>query len=106
MKIVQNPQRNRYNGAIMNGEEAFNELAKGNIKSSAFDLNGLWSPRYTLHKTYAGLRDAYRYTGKRKALDIEIKYAEWAESILSKLDDAQTQKMLGTEFGGMNEVLV
>ncbi len=106
LKIVQDAHRNGYLGAIMNGEDAFNEVAKGNIKSSAFDLNGLWSPWYTLHKTYAGLRDAYRYTGNRKALDIEIKYAEWAASILSKLDDAQTQKMLGTEFGGMNEVLV
>jgi DUF1680 family protein len=106
LKIVQDAHRNGYLGAIMNGEQAFNEVAGGNIRSSAFDLNGLWSPWYTLHKTYAGLRDAYRYTGNRKALDIEIKYAEWAQSILAKLDDAQTQKMLGTEFGGMNEVLV
>ena len=106
LKIVQDAHKNGYLGAIMNGEDAFNELAKGNIRSGGFDLNGLWSPWYTLHKTYAGLRDAYRYTGNRKALDVEIKYAEWAESLLSKLDDAQTQKMLNTEFGGMNEVLV
>jgi len=106
LKIVQDAHRDGYVGAIMNGEQALEDMAKGNIKSTAFDLNGLWSPWYTLHKTYAGLRDAYHYTGNRKALDIEIKYAEWAESILSKLDDAQTQKMLGTEFGGMNEVLV
>jgi uncharacterized protein len=106
LKLVQDAHKNGYTGAIMGGEEAFDELAKGNIRSGAFDLNGLWSPWYTLHKTYAGLRDAYRFTGNRKALDVEIRYAEWAESILSKLDDAQTQKMLGTEFGGMNEVLV
>jgi DUF1680 family protein len=106
LQLVQDAHKNGYLGAIMNGEAAFNEVASGNIRSGGFDLNGLWSPWYTLHKTYAGLRDAYRYTGNRKALDIEIKYAEWAESILSKLDDAQTQKMLNTEFGGMNEVLV
>ena len=28
----------------------------------------------------------------------------WADSILSKLDDEQIQRMLNTEFGGMNEV--
>src|SRR3954451_9238194 len=106
LRIVQDAHKNGYLGAIMDGEKAFNEVASGTIKSGGFDLNGLWSPWYTLHKTYAGLRDAYRYTGNRKALDIELKYAEWAESILSKLDDAQTQKMLNTEFGGMNEVLV
>src|SRR5204862_6875954 len=70
-----------------------------------FDLNGLWSPWYTLHKTFAGLRDAYRFTGNRTALEVETKFAAWAETILSKLDEAQTQKMLNTEFGGMNEVL-
>jgi uncharacterized protein len=105
LKLVQDAHKNGYLGAIMGGEEAFNEVAKGNIKSGGFDLNGLWSPWYTLHKTYAGLRDAYRFTGNRAALDIELKYAQWAESILLKLDDAQTQKMLNTEFGAMNEVL-
>ena len=105
LRLVQDAHKNGYLGAILGGEEAFNEVARGNIKSGGFDLNGLWSPWYTLHKTYAGLRDAYRFTGNRTALDIEIKYAEWAERILSKLDDAQTQKMLNTEFGGMNEVL-
>ena len=106
LKLVQDAHKNGYLGAILGGEEAFNEVAKGNIRSSGFDLNGLWSPWYTLHKTYAGLRDAYRYTGNEEALAIEIRYAQWAESILSRLDDAQTQKMLNTEFGGMNEVLV
>ncbi len=105
LKIVQDAHKNGYVGAIMGGEEAFNELAKGNIRSAAFDLNGLWSPWYTLHKTFAGLRDAYRHTGNRTALAVETRFAEWAEHILSHLDDAQTQKMLGTEFGGMNEVL-
>ncbi len=32
------------------------------------------------------------------------KYAAWAEKVLAPLDDAQVQKMLLTEFGGMNEV--
>ena len=53
---------------------------------------------------YAGLRDAYRFTGNREALEVEIRYAEWAEKILSGLTDEQVQKMLNTEFGGMNEV--
>jgi hypothetical protein len=106
LKVVQDAHQNGYLGAIMNGEQAFNDLAAGTIKSASFDLNGLWSPWYTLHKTYAGLRDAYHYTGNQKALDIETRYAEWAAQILSKLNDEQTQKMLGTEFGGMNEVLV
>lgn len=105
LKEVQDKHGDGYLGALEGGREKFNELAQGNIRSSFFDLNGLWSPWYTLHKTYAGLRDAYRFTGNRTALELEIKFAAWAESILSKLDDAQTQKMLNTEFGGMNEIL-
>ena len=105
MKEVQDKYGDGYLGALANGKEQFIEVSKGNIRSASFDLNGLWSPWYVLHKTYAGLRDAYRYTGSRAALEVEIKFAAWAEGILSKLDDAQLQKMLNTEFGGMNEVM-
>ncbi len=105
LKEVQDKNGDGFAGALEGVREKFKEVAAGNIRSSFFDLNGLWSPWYTLHKTYAGLRDAYRYTGNRDALQVEIKFAGWAESILLKMDDAQTQKMLNTEFGGMNEVL-
>lgn len=105
MKEVQDKNGDGYLSALEGAREKFNEVAQGKIRSSSFDLNGMWSPWYTLHKTYAGLRDAYRFAGNRSALDVEIKFAAWAEGILIKLDDAQTQKMLNTEFGGMNEVL-
>jgi DUF1680 family protein len=105
LKEVQDKHGDGYLGALANGKERFIEVSEGNIRSASFDLNGLWSPWYVLHKTYAGLRDAYRYAGNRAALELEIKFAAWAESILAKLDDAQLQKMLNTEFGGMNEVL-
>jgi DUF1680 family protein len=105
LKEVQDKNGDGFAGALEGVREKFKEVSAGNIRSSFFDLNGLWSPWYTLHKTYAGLRDAYRYTGNRDALQVEIKFAAWAESLLLKMDDAQTQKMLNTEFGGMNEVL-
>ena len=105
LKVVQDEHGDGFAGALPGVREAFAEVAKGNIKSSNFDLNGLWSPWYTLHKTYAGLRDAYRHTGNETALDIEVKFAEWAERYLASMSDEQTQRMLATEFGGMNEVL-
>src|SRR5437870_11275319 len=109
LENIQNAQGDGYIGALLddngiNGKQRFEELSKGMIRSGGFDLNGLWSPWYVEHKIFAGLRDAYRLTGNRTALDVEIKFASWAESIVSKLDDEQTQKMLATEFGGMNEV--
>ena len=109
LKIIQDAQGDGYLGALMDnqgmdGKVHFQELCKGIIRSGGFDLNGLWSPWYVEHKIFAGLRDAYRYTDNRTALDVEIKFAGWTESIVDKLDDEQTQKMLATEFGGMNEV--
>jgi uncharacterized protein len=110
LKEVQNKRGDGYIGALtdaqnVDGKVRFEEVAKGNIRSSGFDLNGLWSPWYVEHKIFAGLRDAYRYTGNKTALEVEIKFAEWAERILANLNDAQLQRMLNTEFGGMNEVL-
>src|ERR1051325_7873190 len=105
MNEVQDKNGDGYLGAVEGLREKFGEVTKGNIKSTFFDLNGLWSPWYTLHKTYAGLRDAYRFTHNTTAMELEIKFAAWAETILSQLDPDQTQQMLNTEFGGMNEVL-
>jgi DUF1680 family protein len=111
LKEVQDKRGNGYLGALMDdrgadGEKLFEQVSQGNIRSGGFDLNGLWSPWYTLHKTYAGLRDAYRFTGNKTALDVEIKFAAWAEGIMSKMTDVQVQRMLNTEFGGMNEIFV
>jgi DUF1680 family protein len=106
LKQVQDRHGDGYLSALEGGRVAFGALAGGEIRSRAFDLNGEWSPWYTLHKTYAGLRDAYRYAGNGTALEVEVRFAEWAEGILSGLDDLQIQQMLNTEFGGMNEVLV
>lgn len=110
LQNIQNAQGDGYIGALKDGKGVdgkirFEDLSKGIIRSGGFDLNGLWSPWYVEHKLFAGLRDAYRFTGNKDALAVEIKFADWVETILSPLDDAQIQKMLATEFGGMNEVL-
>jgi hypothetical protein len=111
LQAVQDKQGDGYIGAQADragvpGKTLYGQVARGDIRSSGFDLNGMWSPWYVEHKIFAGLRDAYRYAGSREALEVEIRFAAWAEKILAGLDEAQIQKMLGTEFGGMNEVLV
>jgi hypothetical protein len=111
MKEVQDKRGNGYLGALTDqkGTDAaaiFEQISQGDIRSSGFDLNGMWSPWYTLHKTYAGLRDAYRFAGNKTALELEIKFAAWAEGIVGRMTDVQVQRMLNTEFGGMNEIFV
>jgi uncharacterized protein len=109
LKEVQDQRGNGYLGALTDsqgtdGMVIFERVSHGDIRSGGFDLNGMWSPWYTLHKTYAGLRDAYRFTGNPTALELEIKFSAWAEGIVAKMSDAQVQRMLNTEFGGMNEI--
>ena len=105
LKEVQNKHGDGYLSALEGGRRCFEALAKGEIKAASFDLNGEWSPWYTLHKTFAGLRDAYRLTGNKTALEVETKFAAWAEKILSGLSPKQIQQMLDCEYGGMNEIL-
>ena len=109
LKEIQDKHGDGYLGAQtdakgVDAKVLWNQVAAGQIRSSGFDLNGLWSPWYVEHKLFAGLRDAYRQTGNQTALDVEIKFAGWAEKVLSRLDATQIQRMLNTEFGGMNEI--
>jgi len=105
IKECQDANGDGFAGALPGVKEALAEVSKGNIKAANFDLNGLWSPWYTLHKTFAGLRDAYRHTGNQAALDVSVKFAGWAAKYLAPMDDAAIQRMLACEFGGMNEMM-
>ncbi len=63
-----------------------------------------WVPWYNVHKMYAGLRDAWLYTGNEAARDMFLKFCDWGISITSGLNEELMQSMLDTEHGGMNEV--
>lgn len=94
-----------YLGGVPNGEKIINEVKSGKINAEPFSLNGSWVPWYNLHKTFAGLRDAYRHAGSKQALDILIKLSDWTVDLSSSLTDQQFQEMLQTEQGGMKEVM-
>jgi DUF1680 family protein len=95
-----------YIGAFSNGKKILlDEIAKGNIRAQGFDLNGIWSLFYTVHKMMAGLCDAYELCDNQKALEVNTRFADWLFPVLSGLTDEQLQKMLHCEFGGMNESL-
>jgi len=65
----------------------------------------VWAPYYTIHKIMAGLVDAHDLTGNAQALGVVTKMADWVRFRVDRLSEAQQQAALGTEFGGMNEVL-
>lgn len=96
-------QRKRKDGTVVDGEEIFPEIMKGDIRSGGFDLNGAWSPLYVVHKLFAGLLDVNARCGNAAALQVALGLAGYFERVFAALDDAQMQKVLGCEYGGLNE---
>ena len=94
-----------YIGAIPREDTLWAEVSAGKIRSRGFDLNGAWSPWYTVHKVMAGLLDAYLYCDNAAALRVEKGMADWTGTIVGHLSDSVRQKMLFCEYGGMNDVL-
>ena len=76
--------------------ELFDRLAQG---------KPVWAPFYTYHKIMAGLLDMYGLTGNEDALHVAEGMAGWVGQYFTGISDAQRQRMLRNEYGGMNEVL-
>jgi DUF1680 family protein len=60
-------------------------------------------PLYNIHKTYAGLKDAWVYTQNAEAKNMLVKMTDWMIDLTSGLSDEQMQDMLRSEHGGLNE---
>jgi uncharacterized protein len=106
------PDFRGYLTGIPNGKAAFGQALAGHIDLGkrhhplySFDLNGMWSPWYVVHKVMAGLRDVYLHLGRDQAKEMLIGMSEWTAQFPRRLSVAQMQTMLVSEQGGMNEVL-
>jgi DUF1680 family protein len=77
--------------------ELFEHLAQG---------KPVWAPFYTYHKIMAGLLDMYLLAGNTDALQIAEGMGQWAQEYFVGISIDQRMRMLRTEYGGMNEVLV
>jgi DUF1680 family protein len=102
-----------------NGNTVVAELAKcqAALKSgylSAFPLEffdrlrerqKVWAPFYTIHKIMAGNLDMYVHCGNQQALEVAEKMAGWTADYTRSLSYEHMQRVLGTEYGGMGEVL-
>jgi len=89
-----------YIGAIPKSNELWSRVRLGDLTS----FGKWWVPWYNLHKTYAGLRDAWVYTGNEKARKLFLSFCDWAIAVTSGLSDQQMETMLNYEHGGMNEI--
>jgi len=105
LKRAQDANSDGYLGGIPGGRAAWAELRAGQLRADSFSVNGKWVPWYNLHKTFAGLRDAWLHAGNGDARTMLVRLADWTLDLTAHLSDAQMQDMLRAEQGGMNEVL-
>lgn len=104
MKRCQDASGCGYLCGVPNGKAIWKEIKEGKINANPFGLNDRWVPLYNIHKTYAGLRDAYIIAGKEEAKGMLVALTDWMMGVVSGLTDAQIQDMLRSEHGGLNEV--
>ncbi|MGF7138805.1 beta-L-arabinofuranosidase domain-containing protein [Roseimarinus sediminis] len=100
LKRCQIANGNGYLGGVSNSRQLWTDVKNGNFQR----YWNAWVPWYNVHKTYAGLRDAWLYTNNEQAKEMYLELCDWGIDIISGLSEAQMQQMLDTEFGGMNEV--
>jgi len=111
LKACQDKHGNGYVGAVPNGKVLWDKIKTGSVGDNNdhiyirySDGNNFWVPLYNLHKTYAGLRDAWLYAHNTQAKDMFIALCDWWLGVIENLNEDTMEKLLAVEFGGMNEV--
>lgn len=101
LQACQDAAGNGYLGGVPGSRALWEAVAAGQVDA----VNRKWVPWYNLHKTFAGLRDAWLHAGRTSARDLLVRYGDWCVELTSHLSDEQMQRMLDQEHGGMNEVM-
>jgi DUF1680 family protein len=65
-----------------------------------------WVPYYTLHKILAGLIDVYELEGNATALTVASKVGDWLYGRSMGWSTSARSRVLGSEYGGMNDAHV
>ncbi|MCM1076285.1 MAG: glycoside hydrolase family 127 protein [Bacteroides sp.] len=100
LKRCQKANGDGYVGGVPDGKTLYDRLKKGDVRA----IKDYWVPWYNLHKTFAGLRDAWLYAGNEEAKQMFLDFCDWGLDVISGIDDKKMEEMLNKEFGGMNEI--
>lgn len=101
LKKCQDSFGNGYVGGVPGSKQLWPEVMQGNFSN----FRKKWVPLYNIHKTFAGIRDAYLDAGNATAKTMLIKFADWFVLLANSLSPQKMQELLQTEHGGINEVL-
>jgi DUF1680 family protein len=75
------------------------DVVEGKVSGSS------WVPWYTMHKIMSGLISVYKLEGNSTALTIAGNLGNWIYNRVNAWDSATQSKVLGVEYGGMNDCL-
>jgi DUF1680 family protein len=64
----------------------------------------VWAPHYTVHKTFMGLLDMYRYSGNSLALETALSWSKWFLRWTAQFSRKEMDDILDVETGGMLEI--
>lgn len=64
-----------------------------------------WVPWYALHKVFQGIIDIYVLTDNEMALEVAKDFGVWIYNRVIKWDKKTKERLLQTEYGGMNDSL-
>lgn len=90
LKRCQQKHGNGYVGGIPNGMKAWKEIQKGNVAI----VWKYWVPWYNVHKTYAGLRDAWAYGGNEEARRMFLELCDWGLTVIAPLTDQDRKSVV------------
>ena len=96
--------QNRHKGFIFGATMADPqqpELQFDKVEST--NASDTWVPWYTMHKLMNGFVETYKLTGKKAALEIAENLGEWIYARTDRWDDNLKYRVLGIEYGGMND---
>lgn len=89
-----------YVGGVPHSYDLWTTFAAGDMT----EYWASWVPLYNIHKTFAGLRDAWLYGDNETARAMFLRLCDWGVNLISGLTDQQVQDVLGNEHGGINEM--
>ncbi len=82
------------------------ELQFDNVEQGQSNIiTQAWVPWYTMHKILTGLLEVYERTGYENALTVAKGLGDWTYNRAAGWDSATRARVLGIEYGGMNDVL-
>jgi DUF1680 family protein len=75
------------------------DVVEGKVSGSS------WVPWYTMHKIMTGLIEIYKLEGNSTALTVASNLGNWIYNRVNAWDSATQARVLGIEYGGMNDCL-